>query len=65
MTKHTNDTKPAPAPVPTPAPKLYTGPAEPIPTHKESMGDRVLYICFAVLAAVFLTLLALGLLEGV
>ena len=48
-----------------PKPKLYTGPAEPIPTHKESMGDRVLYICFAVLAAVFLTLLALGLLEGV
>lgn len=46
-------------------PKPYTGPAEPIPTHREPMGDKSLYIWFAVLAAVFLTLLALGLLEVV
>jgi hypothetical protein len=46
-----------------PKPKPYEGPAEPIPTHREPMGDKSLYICFAVLAAVFLTLLALGLLE--
>jgi hypothetical protein len=42
----------------------YTGPAKPIPTHREPMGDKALLIWFAVLAAVFLTLLALGLLEG-
>jgi hypothetical protein len=49
---------------PKPAPKLYEGPAKPIPTHREPMSDKSLYIWFAVLAAVFLTLLALGLLEG-
>jgi hypothetical protein len=49
---------------PKPAPKLYEGPAKPIPTHREPMSDRTLLIWFAVLAAVFLTLLALGLLEG-
>ena len=48
---------------PEPKPKPYEGPAEPIPTHREPMGDRTLLIWFAVLAAVFLTLLALGLLE--
>lgn len=40
-------------------------PNEPIPTHWEPMGDKSLYIWFAVLAVVFLTLLALGLLEVV
>jgi hypothetical protein len=46
-------------------PVKYTGPAEPIPTHREPMGDKALLIWFAVIAAVFITLLALGLLEGV
>lgn len=56
MTKPDNQTKP---------PVKYTGPAEPIPTHTEPMSDRAEMIWFAVLFAVFLTLLALGLLEGV
>ena len=42
----------------------YTGPAKPIPTHRELVGDKALLIWFAVLAVVFLTMLALGLLEG-
>jgi nitrate reductase NapE component len=44
-------------------PKPYTGPAEPIPTHREPMSDRAEMIWFVVLAVVFITLLALGLLE--
>ena len=43
----------------------YQGPPKPIPTHTEPMGDKALLIWFVVLFAVFLTLLALGLLEGV
>ncbi len=46
-------------------PLKYTGPAEPIPTHREPISDRAELIWFAVIAAVFITLLALGLLEGV
>jgi nitrate reductase NapE component len=45
-------------------PVKYTGPAEPIPTHRESMSDRAELIWFVVLAVVFLTMLALGLLDG-
>lgn len=41
----------------------YTGPAKPIPTHREPISDRAELIWFAVLAAVFITMLALGLLE--
>jgi nitrate reductase NapE component len=47
-----------------PKPKPYTGPSKPLPTHVEPISDRAELIWFAVLAAVFLTLLALGLLEG-
>ena len=32
----------------------YTGPAKPIPTHREPMSDRALALWFAVLAAFFL-----------
>jgi nitrate reductase NapE component len=45
-------------------PLKYTGPAKPIPTHREPISDRAELIWFAVIAAVFITLLALGLLEG-
>lgn len=41
----------------------YKGPPKPIPTHRESMSDKTLLIWFVVLFVVFLTLLALGLLE--
>jgi hypothetical protein len=40
-------------------PVKYTGPAKPIPTHREPMGDKALLIWFAVLAAVFVVLLLL------
>jgi hypothetical protein len=41
----------------------YTGPAEPIPTHSEPISDRAEMIWFVVLFVVFITMLALGLLE--
>ena len=31
----------------------YTGPAKPIPTHREAMSDRAELIWYAVLAVVF------------
>ncbi len=35
----------------------YTGPAKPIPTHREPMSDRALALWFAALAVFFLCLL--------
>lgn len=40
-----------------PKPKKYTGPAEPIPTHREPISDRAELVIFAVLAVVFVVLL--------
>jgi hypothetical protein len=36
--------------------KKYTGPAEPIPTHREPISDRAELIWFAVLAVVFVVI---------
>ena len=36
-----------------PARKAYTGPAKPIPTHREPIPDRSLALWFVVLAVVF------------
>lgn len=41
-------------------PKPYSGPPEPIPTHRETISDRAELIIFAVLAVVFVVLLLLG-----
>jgi hypothetical protein len=40
-----------------PARKAYTGPAKPIPTHRELISDRAELIWFAVLALCLLCLL--------
>jgi nitrate reductase NapE component len=37
----------------------YTGPAKPIPTHREPMSDRAELIWFVVLAVVFVVILYL------
>lgn len=44
-------------PKPNNQPKKYTGPAEPIPTHREPISDRAELVIFAVLAVVFVVLL--------
>ena len=36
----------------------YTGPAKPIPTHREPMSDRALALWFVALAVVFVAILA-------
>ena len=41
----------------------YQGPPKPIPTYREPISDRAEMIWFVVLFVVFITLLALGLLE--
>jgi hypothetical protein len=35
----------------------YTGPAKPIPTHREKISDRAELIWFAVLAVVFIAIM--------
>jgi hypothetical protein len=37
--------------------KKYTGPAKPIPTHREPISDRAELIWYAVLAVVFVVIL--------
>jgi hypothetical protein len=37
--------------------KKYTGPAKPIPTHREPISDRAELIWFVVLAVVFVVIL--------
>ena len=37
----------------------YTGPAKPIPTHREPMSDRAELIWYAVLAVVFVVVMVL------
>jgi hypothetical protein len=37
----------------------YTGPAKPIPTHREPMSDRAELIWYAVLFAVFVVIMFL------
>ena len=37
----------------------YTGPAKPIPTHREPISDRAELIWFAVLAVVFVVIMVL------
>ena len=39
--------------------KKYTGPAKPIPTHREPISDRAELIWFAVLAVVFILITVL------
>jgi len=39
--------------------KKYTGPAKPIPTHREPISDRAELIWFAVLAVVFIVIMVL------
>ena len=39
--------------------KKYTGPAKPIPTHREPVSDRAELIWFVVLAVVFVVILYL------
>jgi hypothetical protein len=39
--------------------KKYTGPAKPIPTHREPISDRAELIWFAVLAVVFVVIMVL------
>jgi hypothetical protein len=39
--------------------KKYTGPAKPIPTHREPISDRAELIWFAVLCVVFLVIMVL------
>jgi hypothetical protein len=39
--------------------KKYTGPAKPIPTHREPMSDRAELIWYAVLAVVFILIMVL------
>jgi hypothetical protein len=42
-----------------PKSKPYTGPAEPIPTHREPISDRAELVIFTLLAAFFVVLLLL------
>jgi hypothetical protein len=37
----------------------YTGPAKPIPTHREPISDRAELVWFAVLAVVFVVIMVL------
>ena len=39
--------------------KKYTGPAKPIPTHREPISDRAELIWFAVLVVVFVVIMVL------
>jgi hypothetical protein len=39
--------------------KKYTGPAKPIPTHREPISDRAELIWYAVLAVVFILIMVL------
>jgi hypothetical protein len=39
--------------------KKYTGPAKPIPTHREPVSDRAELIWFVVLAVVFVVIMFL------
>jgi hypothetical protein len=39
--------------------KKYTGPAKPIPTHREPISDRAELIWFVVLAVVFILIMVL------
>jgi hypothetical protein len=39
--------------------KKYTGPAKPIPTHREPISDRAELIWFVVLAVVFVVIIFL------
>ena len=39
--------------------KKYTGPAKPIPTHREPVSDRAELIWYVVLAVVFVVILYL------
>jgi hypothetical protein len=39
--------------------KKYTGPAKPIPTHREPVSDRAELVWFVVLAVVFVVILFL------
>jgi hypothetical protein len=39
--------------------KKYTGPAKPIPTHRELMSDKALAIWFVVLFVVFIVIMVL------
>jgi hypothetical protein len=39
--------------------KKYTGPAKPIPTHREPISDRAELIWFAVLAVVFIVIMVI------
>ena len=39
--------------------KKYTGPAKPIPTHREPISDRAELIWYAVLAVVFVVIMVL------
>jgi hypothetical protein len=39
--------------------KKYTGPAKPIPTHREPMSDRAELIWYAVLAVVFIVIMVI------
>lgn len=43
-----------------PKPKPYTGPAEPIPTHRETISDRAELLIFTLLAVFFVVLLLTG-----
>ena len=40
--------------------KKYTGPAKPIPTHRELITDKVERIIFLILAVVFAVMLWMG-----
>jgi hypothetical protein len=39
--------------------KKYTGPAKPIPTHREPISDRAELIWFAVLFVVFIVIMVI------
>ena len=39
--------------------KKYTGPAKPIPTHREPISDRAELIWYAVLAVVFIVIMVI------
>jgi hypothetical protein len=39
--------------------KKYTGPAKPIPTHREPMSDKALAIWFVVLFVVFVVIMVI------
>ena len=43
-----------------PEPKKYDGPAKPIPTHRETVSDKVERIIFLILMAGFAVMLLTG-----